>query len=289
METSKVFISHAGADSERALEVARLLEEAGLCAVVDRRLNKPGDDFLNFMERALTECDYCLLLWSAAASQRAWVRVEWEAALYRAVQESRRFLIVGRLEPHPPPALLAPRLSIDLFPQLRPGIDELINLWREDSLASGESGRPVGRAAVNIDDGEGETVYVTSDLFGLTIPVRLTLGVPSGVHLDKIISAARLPRQFDYDGRVGVRMEYRFTHGGKRLARDKSLAAQGVERGSVLWLEVEMTPFHAVPPVEGGLGSAVFRGGGSGKGELAFAVRRAHESLLAAMALAGLR
>jgi hypothetical protein len=89
------------------------------------------------MEKALSRSDYCLLLWSRTAAQRSWVKIEWEAALYRTVEESRHFLVIGRLEPWPLPVLLRPRLLIELFPELRPGVDELIDIWRKDSVAQG--------------------------------------------------------------------------------------------------------------------------------------------------------
>src|SRR6185369_3885942 len=117
---------------DKAREVASLLSEAGLAAKLDREELSLGDSFLNFMESGLTECDYCLLLWSEAASRRAWVQVEWEAAFYRSVTEKRAFLVVGRLQEYKLPALLAPRLMVDLFPEARPGVGLLIKTWRDD-------------------------------------------------------------------------------------------------------------------------------------------------------------
>jgi len=256
-----VFISHAGPDSPVALEVAKELEAKGLDVQVDREQLRQGDRFLHFMEQALSGCDYCLLLWSEAAAKGKWVAVEWEAALYRAIQESRRFLFIGRLDPQPLPALLGPRLRVNLFPALYPGMAELLAEWQKDLAAEQASGRPVanGRKALE-EDGKGETVYLTSELFGLTQPLKLDLDVPAGVPLDRVVADLGLPRRLDHRGVMGVTYEYRFAHEDAPLARAKSLSAQGVSAGAVLWLEVEMKPFAAGEAVAGQLGQATFRG-----------------------------
>lgn len=259
---SSVFISHAGPDSPVALDVAKELETNGLEVEIDREQLRQGDRFLQFMEKALSGCDYCLLLWSQAAAKGKWVAVEWEAALYRAIQESRRFLLIGRLDQQPLPALLGPRLRVDLFPKLYPGLTELLELWQEDVAAEQESRRPVanGSKAVS-EDQQGTTVYLTCDLFGITQPLKLDLGVPSGVHLDRLVADLGLPKRLDHQGVMGVNYEYRFVCEDAQLSRAKSLAAQGVGAGAVLWLEVEMKPFATGEAVSGKLAGATFRGG----------------------------
>lgn len=117
-----VFISHAGSDSPAALEIAKQLTDGGLEITIDREELRGGDSFLSFMEQALSACDFCLLLWSKAASQGKYVQVEWEAALYRTLEESRRFLVIARLEDYPLPALLGPRLRVELFPDRAPDV-----------------------------------------------------------------------------------------------------------------------------------------------------------------------
>lgn len=259
--SSKVFISHAGSDSPQAMKIAEVLSLAGISVMLDREEIKPGSSIISFMENALTGCDYCLLLWSEDASKRVWVQAEWEAAFYRTVQQSQTFLIIGRLEQYPLPLLLAPRRAVDLFPALYPGINQLIQIWRDDSAAANMSGRPVGPASIPIqEDRTGETIYITSDLFALTMPLRLDLSIPSGIHLDRLVSGLKLPRQFDYEGRLGVRLEYRFAYAGELLVRSKSLSEQGLRTGEILWLEVEMKPFASIPPIRGYLEPATFRG-----------------------------
>jgi hypothetical protein len=260
MATS-VFISHAGPDAPAALRVADQLTSRGLTAVIDRGQLAPGDRFLRFMEDALAACDYCLLLWSRAAAGGRWVAVEWEAALYRAIEESRRFLLIGRLDAEPLPALLAPRLYVDLFPGLDPGLGELLSLCGRDAAAATASGRPVAAGTARVpQDPNGAAVYLTSDLFGLTQPLTLDLSLPAGVHLDRVITALNLPRRLDHQGVAGVEFSYRLARGEARIDRAVSLAAAGVRPGDVLWLEAEIRPFAAADPVSGALGQAVFRG-----------------------------
>ena len=103
---STVFVSHAGADALRAAAVAGLLTASGLDVRYDRDELRLGDSFLAFMNDALSVSDYCLLLWSRQAAATPWVQLEWEAALYRSVNEKHGFLVVGRLEDIAAPALL---------------------------------------------------------------------------------------------------------------------------------------------------------------------------------------
>jgi hypothetical protein len=256
-----IFISHAGADTAKAKELAAVLSKVGLEVHVDRGEITPGESILTYMEKALSRSDYCLLLWSRTAAQRPWVKIEWEAALYRTVEESRHFLVIGRLEPWPLPVLLRPRLLIELFPELRPGVDELIDIWRKDSVAQDSSRRPIVNCAIAaVAEEDGDVIYLTSELFGKVTPIKIAFDIPCGVHLDWIILNMAFPLQYDFQGRIGVRFEYYLVHQGTRLARTKSLAAQGVTPGEVVWLEVEMTPFAAKEPVGGVLGGAIFRG-----------------------------
>jgi TIR domain len=284
MLQDQVFISHAGADTLRATEVAQALERGGLRVSLDRETLEPGDTFLAFMEQALTESDYCLLLWSGAAARREWVQVEWQAALYRTVKEARRFLLVGRLEDHQLPALLAPRLFVDLFPGISPGIDQVIAVCHQDRAAAATTARPVGqpaRARLTEDDG-GDTIYVTSELFQVTVPVRVLLDAPVGVCVDRLVSDLGLPRQLDHQGIIGLRFRYDLQHGDQRLAKDSSFRTQGIEPGAVVTLITAPVMFAADAPVEGSLSSARFRS----SDEPAYA--DAQRAVAAAVARAGL-
>ena len=86
---------------------------------------------------------------------------------------------------------------------------------------------------------------------------------------------------------MGVSYEYRLVDNDTQpIARAKSMAAQGVREGDVLWLEVEMTPFAKGQPVSGELGRARFRGLPADDGDNPVALAR--RSLLDAVMRAGL-
>lgn len=192
------------------------------------------------------------------------MQLEWEAALHRSVEEARAFLAVGRIDDHPLPVLLRPRLYMVLHPDLRPSLTDLIATWRDDRAAEKESQRAVGSPSdVSSSDGDapaGEPIYATSDLFGITCPWRADLDAPAGVLLDEIQRRLRLPDALDHAGRVGVRFEYHLGFCDDRLVRGRSLSQQGVKPKTVLWVESEINPFAATSPAKGELATTVFRG-----------------------------
>jgi len=290
---ARIFLSHAGPDLARAREVASHLRAEGVEVLLDREATGPGDSFLTFMEEALASADYCLLLWSREAAERAYVRLEWEAALVRSVTEGRGFLLVGRLADHPLPHLLAPRLWVDLFPALRPGIDSLLELWRQDRRAEAVRAKPVGSAPGISDlDPDGARLYLANELFGWTLPLRLGLDAPIAHHLTRVRQAFQLPEKLDYEGRIGMRFEYGLAREGRPLSRRKSLWDEGVREGELLDLTTRVVPFAAIEPTEGQWGGAVsYRSlaGGEDEDELPpWLVAPARTQLLAALRQAGL-
>jgi len=222
-----VFISHAGADSAKAAVVSQLLTQAEIVVRFDREELQLGDSFLTFTESALSSADYCLLLWSRSAAGTPWVQMEWEAALSRSVREKRSFLLVGCLEELPPPVLLGPRLRVDLFPKLQPGVGQIVETWRADRGAEKETQRPVASVAIPNNPERGSaTIYITSEYFGITVPLDADLDTPAGVYLDRILNDFKLPRTLDYEGRGGVRYGY-------RLMNSQSEPVQGTLRPTV--------------------------------------------------------
>jgi hypothetical protein len=188
------------------------------------------------------------------------VQIEWESALYRAVLEKRAFLVAGRLEETGLPALLAPRLRVDLFPQLQPGIGTLIDAWRKDRNAEAITQRPVAASTIaESSDVETGTVYVTSEAFGITVPLKVDLSAPAGVLLDRIVSRAALPKMWQHVGRIGVQFAYSLMKDAQAIDRARSLSSYDVADRSVLWLKTEMTPFSMSAPMHGSLVGATFR------------------------------
>jgi hypothetical protein len=175
-------------------------------------------------------------------------------------EEKRAFLLAGRLEATPLPALLAPRLRVDLFPELQPGIRQVVDTWRGDREAETITQRPVAASPLSRPaDPERNTVYVTSEAFGITVPVKADLDAPAGVLLDRIVDRARLPKVWQYEGRIGVRFSYTLMNGEQELDRGRPFSAQNVVDKSVLWLKTRMSPFSDAAPMEGSLTAMTFR------------------------------
>jgi TIR domain len=257
---STIFISHAGADIPRVRIIAELIERGGLRVRLDRNELKEGDSFLSFMEDALRGSDYCLLAWSQAAAGSKWVQVEWESAFHRAVTEAQNFLIIGRLENHPVPELLRPRLRLDLFPEPVDAVNQLLTMWQRDEQASEMSLKPVAppKAAMQ-EPSEGSTLYITSNTFAKTFPMVVSLTVPVALVIKQITSLLDLPDQLDLKGTLGCRFFYDLVYEEKTLKKDVSLAAQGVGPDHLLWLQIDMRPFSTSEPASGSLQGAVFR------------------------------
>jgi hypothetical protein len=258
-----VFISHAGTDAQAATHVAKALTAAGITVRLDRADLVLGDNFLAFIDTALGTADYCLLLWSSGAAATEWVAMEWQAALYRSVQQKRAFLVVARLEEHPLPILLACRLFVDLFPDRVAGVRQLIAVWETDRSAEAATGRPV--ASVAHPETAGVQVFITSEVFGITVPIRTALADPAGALLSRLVATLGLPSAYDYQGRIGMRFEYALTHGQTTLDATVSLEAQGVRANDVLWIETRMRSYAATPPTSGRLDEVTLRGAGSAR------------------------
>lgn len=286
-----VFISHASADLPTVENVVNGLTVAGIEVLFDRQELRLGDSFLTFMENGMAVADYCLLLWSRSAAATEWVRLEWEAALYRSISEKRSFLMTGRLEDVSLPALVAPRLCVDLFPNLRPGLDQIVESWQADRHVEKQTCRQVANVTFPQSTASNcSTVYVTSEAFGVTVPLKTNLDEPVGMYLDRIVTSFNLPKMWDYQGRIGVRFGYRLMNGDEPLNRALSLKAQRVQEKTVLWLETTMTPYSGSEPLHGALQSTGFRGSDSEeRGKPApLAMEQARQAYIRAVLASGL-
>jgi hypothetical protein len=260
--TTKIFLSHASSETEQAIKVADLLHKAGLEPVIDADEIRTGDSFISFMDEAITDCDYCLLLWSRAASKGRWVKEEWQSAYYRSVTTNQSFLVIGRLEDLDPPPMLRPRSWIELFPELEIGIEKLVTMWRDDEAAADASNRPVCPPQCPLPvDSSGQTVYISSRVFGKTFPFDVDFEVPTAFVTDSIVDYLAAPRQHDHKGMLGCRYEYSLSDGREILDPVQSLKSQNIAEKSLLWLQVVITPFAAGESVGPESTGATFRGG----------------------------
>ncbi|MGH3971739.1 MAG: toll/interleukin-1 receptor domain-containing protein [Pseudonocardiaceae bacterium] len=125
----RVFLSFAGNDRITAERLRRDLREREIEAFVF----PPAGNIVLDINRALTQSDYFVLLWSRACRDRPWVDAEWSAAFARELQERRSFLFIVRLDTTPLPSLLAPRQYLDA---VGGDWDELVNelaaSWHRD-------------------------------------------------------------------------------------------------------------------------------------------------------------
>lgn len=90
-------------------------------------------------------------------------------------------------------------------------------------------------------------MYVTSEAFGITVPVRVELNAPVGLLLDRIVAKAGLPKVWQWEGPIGVRFTYTPMNGQEALDRGKSLAAQNVTDRSVVWLKTRHVAILGCP------------------------------------------
>jgi hypothetical protein len=289
-EARSVFISHAGSNRAEAGRVRDLLNASNIEVRLDVTEVQAGVSFVAFMESALSKSDYCLLLWSRAAGDSEWVRVEWEAALHRAVSDAPGFLVVCRLENHEVPVLLRPRLFVDLFPQLEPGLERVLTLLKDDAVAGERTSRPVAKPRAALIDDDGAQIYVTSKLFGRTFPLRLPLQTPVAVAIERIVTGLELPRESPGGHGINLRFDYGLAKDEVTLADTKSLGDQGIAENDVLWLETSVVPFSSTQPVRASAGHVTYRSAPAKKrADPASEERRAQDALRARIRALGLQ
>jgi len=72
----RVFVSHAGDDIWVAEQIARIIEDCGATAFLDRRDIAAGDNFKQRVHDEIAKCDELLALFTPWSRRRAWVRHE---------------------------------------------------------------------------------------------------------------------------------------------------------------------------------------------------------------------
>jgi hypothetical protein len=170
------------------------------------------------------------------------------------------------------------------------GADELIHTLNGQWAAANRAGRPMAPVrAEAAEDAGGATVFVSSELFDVTVEVKVHLNKPAGSYLDRFVDEHKLPRTCDYKDRGAIlRFEYTFIHADDILERSRSLAEQGVANGSVLILGCLPKIVRTVrrPPIGGYL-----RGGDDGdeREEERALERRAKADLRDVLVRSGLR
>ncbi|GAA1412083.1 hypothetical protein GCM10009639_64110 [Kitasatospora putterlickiae] len=108
------FISYSPADERWAAWIAWTLEEAGYRAFLQAWDFVPGTNFVDFMDRGVTESAAVIALLSRNYERSRYGRMEWQAALRADPDAPERRLVTVRIEDIPVDGLLATLTYIDL-------------------------------------------------------------------------------------------------------------------------------------------------------------------------------
>lgn len=207
----------------------------------------PGGNLVLDINRALTQSDYFVLLWSQASRDRPWVDAEWSAAFARELQERRSFLFIVRLDMTPLPPLLAPRQYVDAFDNnWGELVSELAAIWHRDR-AVGDSVLPAPHSAVQDIDKTQKTIvlYVRNR----ALSAAHTVVVPAestGRDLESLVrNALALPDIVEeFDGAIGMRFYYRLKNAETQILVDSGkLVDSDIVDGSTIDLEVQVEAF----------------------------------------------
>ncbi|MGH7596903.1 MAG: toll/interleukin-1 receptor domain-containing protein [bacterium] len=116
----RIFISHAWEDKALVRRLEAELQAAGAEVWVDHVGIRGGDNLPERISEALEWCNTLLLIWSDAASQSRWVKLEWTNAI-----SLEKRIVPCRLSLTPLPAILANKACLD-FHNNAHGITKLL-------------------------------------------------------------------------------------------------------------------------------------------------------------------
>ncbi|MGW7515650.1 WD40 domain-containing protein [Streptomyces sp. NPDC054796] len=108
------FISYSPADEQWASWIAWTLEEAGYRTVIQAWDFVPGTNFIDFMDRGVSESVAVIAVLSRHYERSTYGRMEWQAALRAEPEAPERKLLTVRVEDTPVEGLLATITYVDL-------------------------------------------------------------------------------------------------------------------------------------------------------------------------------
>jgi hypothetical protein len=159
------FISYSPSDIRWAEWIAWQLELAGHRTLLQAWDFVPGTNFIDFMDRGVSECLAVVAVLSTSYMRSNWARMEWQAALRSSPERPADRLITVRVEDFPITGLLATITFLDLV-----GVDDPAVARRQLLTRIGDAvnGRAKPRAQPryphsdpafdDFDDGEGVPV-----------------------------------------------------------------------------------------------------------------------------------
>ncbi|MGW8375246.1 toll/interleukin-1 receptor domain-containing protein [Streptomyces sp. ODS28] len=249
-ERPRVFLCFAGADHAKAERLRAGLRSHGVATVGHEYQIGPGENIVLEAERALSQSDYFVLLWSRATVNQPWIGENWSAALVRGMREKRRFLFVLRLDDTPLPMVLAARPHLDAFENWHAAVAELAATWSRERAMEYDVLPVPAPGEWNGDPGPRIVLYVRNQDLGVYHKLE---DVPQGSTGRELYARIRaeleLPGQVSMlQGSVGMRFSYRIMkNGGVPLdgdpLSDKPLSALGLCHGDFVDLEIEVEPF----------------------------------------------
>lgn len=249
-----VFLSHAVLDADFAMWIADSLDKVGINARLDQLEIKAGDNIVTWMNDAIGESDYLLLLLSPKSIDRYWVKMEWANALMKEAHLRRTFVIpalLTELQDSQIPDLLRARAYLDFRKDPDKAFLQLVSRLKEDKLTERELGRcpsPAPRNMVNyinkqFQDLEGTIeVLIHSNRFGRCFRLRVpNIATPS--YLMAMLRDTLKLKYSNIDYNLGVELSYTYylCHDGKAITLNTSLQDAGVCNGDRLELLIQVT------------------------------------------------
>ena len=232
-----VFISHAGEDTEFAKWIAENLREAGVKARLDQLELESGDNIIAWMNKAISESDYLLVLLSSSSIQKYWVNRELESGIMKET-DPKPMIVIPALLPglsdSDIPALLRPIKYIDFRKEKEKGLSELISKLKKDL-----SDKP---SVVAEETTEGDMIEVIIHSNQLAIYTRLK--VPTKAISSYLVRMLhdKIGLKFstvDDDSGIEVLYTYSFSYNGEQIDPYDTLEKLGVKNGDSLKLLVQ--------------------------------------------------
>ncbi|WP_031224715.1 TIR domain-containing protein, partial [Streptomyces roseochromogenus] len=133
------FISYSPADERWASWIAWTLEEAGYRTVLQAWDFVPGTNFVDFMDRGVSESAAVIAVLSRNYERSRYGRMEWQAALRADPDAPERRLLTVRVEDIPVEGLLATITYVDLVPVADPAAARELLLARVRQALDGRA------------------------------------------------------------------------------------------------------------------------------------------------------
>jgi len=244
----RVFLSYAGDDRVTAERLRQDLQKRD----IEVFSFPPGGNLVLEINRALTQSDYFILLWSQASVDRPWVNAEWSAAFARELQERRSFLFIVRLDTTPLHPLLAPRHYLDAFDNWDEMVNELAITWRRDRAVGEPVLPPPHSVATYNGDAHAPTIVLYVRNRALSVAHLIVVPEKStGQELrDLVRDALALPDiETKFNGAVGMRFDYQLKNAEKQIPVDETpLSELHITDGAIIDLEVQVESFGPAGP-----------------------------------------